>query len=150
MESTRAQEAAIRKQTNEELDTFRQQQEKAERAARAEEGRNEDIQPDVQWHAGPRKKRKVVEKEGVKGVKIRRVSSTAGEGALDTQPQSSSKSSQATKLIPASPESQLIEGKGAELHSARSAQRDLSSHAPVTTPPPTVALGLGAYSSEEE
>lgn len=133
MESTRAQEAAIRKQTNEELEAFRRQREQAEKAARAEEGKSEDIPQDVQWHTGPRKKRKVVEKEAVKGVKVRRVSSSTGEKQVGS---------------PRTTETKTMPKEEAAVSSAGSTKAAVAP--PAVSASPAAGLGLGAYSSDED
>ncbi len=89
LESTRAKEAALKKETQEQLEIFRKQQEQADRAqllenddeksptAAAPEGSEE------QWKLTGRKRRRVGEKEGLKGVKIRKSSSTSEKAAVD-------------------------------------------------------------------
>lgn len=83
LESTRAEEDRVKKETAEGLALFRQQQEEADKKAR----RGSDV-PEAEagsptgeeetWVAGGRKRKRAKEKEVLKGVKIRR-SSTAND-----------------------------------------------------------------------
>ncbi|CAG8977863.1 hypothetical protein HYALB_00001740 [Hymenoscyphus albidus] len=83
LESTRAEEARIKKESAEGLAIFRKKQEEADKKARGG-----DVAPDAKegspvageesWNAGRRKRKRTKEKEVLKGVKIRR-SSTANE-----------------------------------------------------------------------
>ena len=84
LESTRAEEDRVKKETAEGLLLFRQQQEEADKKARrgsdsaavAEEG--SPTFEEENWVAGGRNRKRAKEKEVLKGVKIRR-SSTANE-----------------------------------------------------------------------
>ncbi|KAF2813515.1 uncharacterized protein BDZ99DRAFT_412327, partial [Mytilinidion resinicola] len=73
LESERAKEAAIRKETREQLDSFRKQQEEAEKAALAEG--DTAIPDEEQLFAAGRKRKKGKEKEPLRGVKLRKSSS---------------------------------------------------------------------------
>ena len=73
LESTRAQEAAIRKETTEQLDIFRKHQEEAEKTAKVTEV--EIPENEENWVAGGKKRRKVRDKEQIRGVKLRKSSS---------------------------------------------------------------------------
>ncbi|KAF2145500.1 uncharacterized protein K452DRAFT_283855 [Aplosporella prunicola CBS 121167] len=75
LESTRAKEDAVKKETSEQLDAFRKHQEEVERAARLTEG-NDGSPPDEeeQWASAGRKRKKG--KEPFKGLKLRKASST--------------------------------------------------------------------------
>ena len=83
LESTRAKEAAVQKETQEQLDIFRKQQEKADRdllriddAERVEAARVLEA-PEEQWRMNGKKRARKIEKEPLKGVKIRKISSAA-------------------------------------------------------------------------
>ena len=91
LESTRAEEERVRKETAEGLEEFRKRQEEADRkalgASRADEGSptGEDGAEDAEWTAGVggRKRKRKEQHEGLlKGVKIRR-QSTASEGVKE-------------------------------------------------------------------
>lgn len=155
MESTRAQEEAVRKQTNEELEAFRRQREQAEKASRVEDS-IEDITQDVQWHSGTRKKRKIVEKDSLKGVKLRRISS-AGSGKVmegrnpDTSqeilpPDSVVSPDQTTKLEPPGPRSRTLLPVGRV--ETEPDQTKPASNPVIATP--VAGLGLDGYSSDED
>lgn len=72
LESTRAQEAAIRKETTEQLDIFRKSQEEAEKTAKVTEV--EIPNEEENWAAGSKRRRKGREKEQIRGVKLRKCS----------------------------------------------------------------------------
>lgn len=86
LESTRAKEEALKKETAEQLSLFRRHQEEADRAILnqvndTEVGTAVRKAPDLgasdsQWAINARKKRKRVEKEVLKGVKLRKGSSS--------------------------------------------------------------------------
>lgn len=84
MESTRAEEERVKRETKEGLQLFRQQQEEADKKARMESaagGVVDEGSPVVEeesWVAAGRKRKRAKDKEVIKGVKIRR-SSTADE-----------------------------------------------------------------------
>ena len=88
LESTRAKEEAVKRETVEQLDVFRRQQEEADRALllQHEEGRDEDkngkagspTTEETPWAVNARKRKRAKEREGLKGVKLRK-SSTTGE-----------------------------------------------------------------------
>lgn len=82
LESTRAEEDRVKKETREGLALFRQQQDEADKKARAAGGGTvvEAGSPTVEqenWVAGGRKRKRAKE-GGLKGVKIRRASTTEG------------------------------------------------------------------------
>ncbi|KAH0547941.1 hypothetical protein GP486_008318 [Trichoglossum hirsutum] len=89
LESTRAREAALRKETTEQLDAFRKQQEEADKAAfRVEDetgkaaagaggASGSPAGEEEQWTLSSRKRKKGREKEGLKGVKRRQTSSAS-------------------------------------------------------------------------
>ncbi|KAH0537638.1 hypothetical protein FGG08_005589 [Glutinoglossum americanum] len=134
LESTRAREAALKKETTEQLDAFRKQQEEADKAAFREEdqtgktaagtggGSGSPVGEEEQWALSGRKRKKGREKEVLKGVKLRRTSSTAeklADGVVATTATSSkSPPSEALqsrgKVAPPSPvEVKLIPHKSA-------------------------------------
>jgi hypothetical protein len=83
LESTRAEEARVKRETAEGLALFRQQQDDADRKARtgaekATDVPNESpITTEESWVAGGRKRKRTKDKDGFKGVKVHR-SSTSG------------------------------------------------------------------------
>ncbi len=87
LESTRTKEAEIKKETTEQLDLFRRQQEEADRAlllAEAGDGNGTnaivagvDAAEEEQWTVSGKKRRRGKEKPGLKGVKLRKMSSAS-------------------------------------------------------------------------
>lgn len=84
LESTRAKEQAVKKETSEQLDLFRRQQEEAEKAALDQAGSTSnaaasptDPTIETQWALNAKKRKRAKEDKGLKGVKIRKSSSTA-------------------------------------------------------------------------
>ena len=80
LESTRAKEEAVKKETTEQLDIFRRQQEQVDKALLlqdTEDGVRDEGSLGVEdqgWKTGGKKRRKTGEKETLKGVKIRKIS----------------------------------------------------------------------------
>lgn len=131
-EGARAREAAVKKDTKEHLDEFRRQQEEAEKAAREQEGAEEPPQAGESWAAGPRKRKKGKEREGIGGLKIRRTESGEKKGEeggkkADDKSVANTATKEETKAKP-----------------------DLSTSPPPATASPALGLGLGAYSSDED
>lgn len=86
LESTRAKEEAVKRETTEQLDLFRRQQEEADKALLKESEEKEDGEGgkagsptagENQWAINARKRKRVKEKEVLKGVKVRKGSSTS-------------------------------------------------------------------------
>ncbi|PBP27259.1 hypothetical protein BUE80_DR001654 [Diplocarpon rosae] len=81
LESTRAEEDRIRKETSEGLALFRQQQEAEDKKARQAQGdsagteENAPLVEEGSWATGKKRKR-TKEKDGLKGVKLRRASTS--------------------------------------------------------------------------
>ncbi|KAM5453906.1 hypothetical protein MaudCBS49596_002531 [Microsporum audouinii] len=129
LESTRAKEEALRKETSEKLELFHRQREEAEKALLDVENGNtaEPAGPADEsdnWAISARKRRRVKEKDGGRlGLKRRKSSTTATDNNKD-----------GTAEAPQPPPIQKPE---------------------TTTPPETkkkavLSLGLGAYSSDED
>ncbi|KAI6713450.1 hypothetical protein PZA11_001349 [Diplocarpon coronariae] len=81
LESTRAEEDRIKKETSEGLALFRQQQEAEDKKARqgqdgAGPGENAPLVEEGSWAAGKKRKR-TKDKDGLKGVKLRKASTSA-------------------------------------------------------------------------
>jgi hypothetical protein len=85
LESTRAKEEALKKETTEQLNLFRRQQEEADKVLLSQVNNTDGVTAvgtahdpgtsESQWAINARKKRKRVEKEVLKGVKLRKGSS---------------------------------------------------------------------------
>lgn len=86
LESTRAKEEAVRKETTEQLDLFRRQQEEVDKTILEEGGATEEgtgggkagnpTAEETTWAVNAKKRKRAKEKEGLKGVKLRKSSST--------------------------------------------------------------------------
>ena len=103
LESTRAKEAEIKKETTEQLDLFRRQQEEADKAFAAEAADGNLVSggsptEEEQWAVSGKKRRRAKEKQVLKGVKLRKMSSTseAKPTQADERPSSPKEESPAT------------------------------------------------------
>ncbi|GAB7355777.1 hypothetical protein MBLNU459_g6459t1 [Dothideomycetes sp. NU459] len=153
LESTRAKESAVRKETAEQLELFRKQQEESEKAALAA---NPD--PDAQaagsdtWAVSARKRKRAREREGFLGVKLRRTSSAADQP--DT-----SKPADAVQEESTNPQKEAVASTNSSSPSVvaevtKAVKPDNSPRTATASPlplqPAPAALGLGAYSSDED
>jgi hypothetical protein len=161
LEETRKKEAEVKRETLQQLDKFfRKYQEEAERKALAEQNAGgpevEDAQ--AQWATAGRKRKKV-EKDGglLKGVKLRKASSSADKGEAK---QATTEKRQDVKEAESKP---AMTGTGTNLGTSTKAQsssetdtlENTSGKATVAgsaSPEPTnsLALGLGYASSSDE
>lgn len=86
LESTRAKDATIKKDTREQLEAFRTQQEEAARMTRETEDEDVPAGDEEQWIVG-KKRRRREKGDTVKGLKLRRKSSTASQNkSVDGRP----------------------------------------------------------------
>ena len=164
LESTRAQEAAIKRETTEQLELFRKQQEKADAAlvgADAQEEAlvplksNDDAEPEM-WTVGGRKRKKG-RHDVQKGLKLRKT--TSGEGSKDaveetSPPEMKTSEAQSSQQTPkaSTKNVQNLPSKGetaSEAQSKSSAPSASPQSAPSSTRPTNI-LGLGGYSSDED
>jgi len=150
LESTRADEDRVKRETAEGLALFRQQQEEADKKARrgseivavAEAG--SPTGEEETWNAGGRKRKRTKEKEVLKGVKIRR-SSTANEiGNPFEEAASATGDSPATrKQFTATPAT-------AATNPDMSISNSSTKSPAVVKKPPKPSLGLVDYGSDED
>jgi FAM192A/Fyv6, N-terminal domain len=147
LESTRKEEDRVRRETAEGLELFRRQQEEADKKARTSAGGDQVAEESTtaieeeQWTATGRKRKRAKEKEGVKGVKIRRSSSTLEPGPAS--------SPDGTKQSEEAKTTRLLQEEQTE-HKTRT-----YSTAPVSVPlgaapKPKAGLGLVDYGSDED
>jgi hypothetical protein len=134
-EKKRKEEAEVKKDTREQLDAFRRQQEEAERKALEDEGTDAPKEDEVQWIAPGRKRKKGPEKSLLKGVKLRKSSSTAEHNEAAARPVSTLPPTAATTETTASTGNPTV-----------------PSQKPTSASPPAnaLALGLGYASSDDE
>ncbi len=171
LESTRAKEEAVKKETAEQLDLFRRQQEEADKALLNEGGDTTEPSPlgnvgsppaaESNWTVNASKRKRAKDKEGLKGVKLRKSSSTS-----ETSPAIASSDNRAddsttyptpkdSKTESSSPiENDTISVKAAStpksnaiLSGESSTNKAENIHAGKAALP---ALGLAGYSSDED
>jgi hypothetical protein len=160
LESTRAKEAEVRKETSQQLDAFREQQRQTESSAS-----QLDAEPDAEgvesWATGPRKRKKGKEST-IGGVKLRRVSTTekreVPSAVAATRMDGSAEPTTAEAKVEVADTAQSASSKpdAAALKASVPSSKDMFSpkideKEPSAAPsPPTIGLGLAAYSSDEE
>lgn len=136
MESTRAEEAKVKRETAEGLAAFRRQQEDIERKARENEGAESPSEDQETWAAGvTKKRRRAKEKEGFKGLKRRRSSTSKQMPIKEKASTADSKVEAAVK--DATPEIVSSMRKSADIIVERKV-------------PLTKGLGLAAYGSDSD
>jgi hypothetical protein len=149
LESTRKEEERVKRETSEGLALFRQQQEEADKKARrgsdgAVVGEGSPKLEEESWVAGGKKRKRMKEKEGLKGVKIRRSSTST----------SASKTRQASPPASSSPDSPILKGCEAAKPTVQSQNiqkaQGLKSESPVVPPTPAKKGGLVDYGSDED
>jgi hypothetical protein len=147
LESERAKEAAIRKDTREQLDSFRKQQEEAEKAALAGEETTPAVEEEQLFTAG-RKRKKGKEKEPLRGVKLRKPSTTSEQPspALKAafKPQAEKKEASAASASPVG----VFKSKGPNPSGSDKGQKSPSASPPAAAAKSSI-LGLANYSSDE-
>jgi hypothetical protein len=153
LESTRAEEDRVKRETREGLEAFRKQQEEADKKAREGEGRPTfgDASPtaeEEQWVAGGRKRKRKAEKEILKGVKIRRASSAAEDS------KAASPSTPSTKKQDAEHTGETESAKPSQKKQIESKSKTKPADA-IAPPKPLAApsksgLGLVDYGSDED
>lgn len=169
LESTRTKEAAVKKETIEQLDLFRRQQEEADKAwlAEAVDGNGTNAvagsspTEEEQWTVNGKKRKRAKDKQVLKGVKLRKTSSTSDKPA---EPIPKTMSPMITPNITTKELGSVQKISGIEatkITSAQGACRDeVAGLAVVSSTPTTTAtqsankgftgLGLDEYSSEGE
>ncbi|KAK3672665.1 hypothetical protein LTR78_007477 [Recurvomyces mirabilis] len=148
MESSRSKEAEVKKDTKEQLEAFRKQQEDAEKAAQQDEGSAEVTETTSTWSVGPRKRKKE-QNAGFGGVKVRRTSTAKQEEPSTTnKPIPPSKGEKNVDLKPSPTVHSASEKKANIPEPGHVASSPTSARKPST--PPAATLGLGAYSSDED
>ncbi|KAK4888559.1 hypothetical protein LTR27_012567 [Elasticomyces elasticus] len=137
---SRIKEAEVKKETREQLEAFRKQQEEAEKAARLEDGTEGPATTET-WAVGSRKRKKGREKESIGGLKIRRVS-TAEEKSMPARPVAASSNTNDGKPAKSLDVNSVKSTEGSAVPTIVKASKTIS--------PALPALGLGAYSSDED
>lgn len=140
MEKEREKEVAVRKQTAEELDAFRKQQEEAEKAAKASGSEAAPATDDSSWAVG--KKRKKGREGLLGGVKLRKASS--GDKA-SVAPE---RETGASPPMPKEEPPKVAGDTKVSQTDGPSAAASKAETAPTSTS--GIGLGLAAYSSDED
>lgn len=164
MESTRAQEAAVKKETSEQLELFRRQREEAEKALL--EDTSADVAPAAEgedWKIPARKRRRDKSKELLlPGKKRKPTSEVAGESStpgesksaqITRKPEETSGSRSTPKSAPTekprTPVQSTMPSEPAK--SAKGTVPNQSEKKPEpAAKPPSLSLGLAGYSSDSE
>jgi hypothetical protein len=156
LESTRAKEAAVQKETSEQLEIFRRQQAEAEKSAVGDQGSGSPIGEEEQWTTRKRKKGK--EKETFKGLKLRKTSS-ATEDSFSAPIQSAAAAEKeqtpAKVASVASTDPPVASSSGSNVNVNKQAPdkgKPVVKPPAAKVPPPSkpAVLGLGGYSSDED
>lgn len=158
LESTRAKEAAVKKETTEQLDQFRRQQELADKAFLEEtqevgeqSGQAHKLGSPTsgtsQWAVNTRKRKRVKEKDSLPGVKLRKSSTNDIEPSEISPSKSLSITGDGSVLASEKlPRSQA----SAAVAEAQPAGLDSATCPPNEARPVNRGLGLAVYSSDEE
>lgn len=163
LESTRAKEDALKKETAEKLNSFRRQQEEADRALLDQANDTEEGTPigkangpgagDSQGAANVWKKRKRVEKEVLKGVKLRKGSSSIESSLRSgaTSGEVGDAKSRSEEAIEGKVKTENVMGeKPSSYPKSVDDEAKTSLLLPQKDKTPQPSLGLAAYSSDEE
>lgn len=144
----------MRKETNEGLEVFRRRQEELDKAAKGETGaETTTVVADDEW-ATAAKKRKRGKEGALKGVKLRKASSSDSAtgkqaGATEdpgTEGASAKAEAQKGKNLPPSPQ-KPVEAKPTV---AKTTEKQLAKSTPEKAAEPKLALGLVDYGSDED
>ena len=148
LESTRAQEAAVKKETAEQLDLFRQQQEESQKAAAVDEQEEQPVNQDS-WAVKGRKRKSVNNGPTIR-FKLAKKQDTASASDGDKHAValgSSQEAPDATTLPPG------IEPDRPKLSDPAAHDKPPTAAMPQVSKPPSPpggGLGLAAYSSDED
>lgn len=157
LESTRKKEEEVKKQTSEQLDLFRRQQEEADRAAiEGDSTVNTDQNSptgDVEenWAVNRGKRKRVEDKKGLPGFKVRKSSSSARDGGIiDASVTKSSLLAQtkATSQCQFKAKADSISNASSTGPATVTVRQANSAPKKASTGP--LSLGLAGYSSEED
>ena len=164
LESTRKKEDEVKKQTSEQLDLFRRQQEEADKAAlegAGEETRGEGIGSkeggqEETWAVNKGKRKRTEKKKGLKGFKLRKASSSAHDDGEKVDGGRAGSSSHTTGLPSTTPTTKSQPNITAASNSIASVSTspvenpEVSQAAAKTTQAAPSGLELGGYSSDED
>ncbi|KAL8905419.1 MAG: hypothetical protein Q9207_002659 [Kuettlingeria erythrocarpa] len=162
LESTRAKEDAVKRETTEQLELFRRQQEEADKAALEDEDtgtvRKGAGSPsllssgDSQWVINARKRKRAKDNDTLPGLKLRKSSSASKEQASVSakQPEISLNTLPSEKYS-SKPTATDTSHRDASLTTAvKPTSPTPTSPSPTSAQPQVGTLGLGGYSSDED
>ncbi|KAI4757122.1 hypothetical protein E4T52_10930 [Aureobasidium sp. EXF-3400] len=157
MESTRAKEEAVKRETAERLEAFRRQQEDTEKASRGDAPEASNQSEGDTWAFNARKRKRTKEKEAIAGLKLRKSSSSMAQMTSDAGAEAISDDKKPSPSSPApTPANQSAKSVQPLVAAIDKAILDKSDKAPAaaaaasTAPVPAAALGLAAYSSDDD
>ena len=158
MESTRAKEEAVKRETAERLEAFRRQQEDTEKASRGDAPEASNQSEADTWAFNARKRKRTKEKEAIAGLKLRKSSSsmahmTSDAGAAEAKVSDDKKPSPSSPApTPANQAAKSVQPPVAAIDKAITDKIDKTpaTAAASTAPAPAAALGLAAYSSDDD
>ena len=160
LESTRAKEAAVKKETAEQLEAFRKQREEAEKALLDEASHSQannygtaSAAEQETWFTSGKKRRRAKDKETLVGAKLRKTSSSTKDNDLEEEQALRGTETPSDSKVQ---ESAIVrEGSAtavALVHNKPPSSAKPTPPIPSSSTPPAAALGLGlaGYSSDEE
>lgn len=151
LESTRRDEEKVKKETKESLEAFRRQQELADKKLGGDAS-SADVEQE-QWTTGPRKRKRAKEKEILKGVKLRKSSSTNERPAVSDPSTNSASptdgSHHSPKISPPTSKAPTPI-KAVESREANKVQPETKPEATDPKKPAGGGLALVAYGSDDE
>ena len=165
LESTRAKEAAVKRETMEQLEAFRRQREETEKVF-SSGNRDSEQSPlagksgsptaeEEQWVLSGKKRKKGKEKEAMRGLKLRKASSSGDKGDARDNVLSQDARTAVEDGLPSkkedtpsvdAPASKDIKAPGEEQRNPQAVSQ--SQPPPATTV--STGLGLGGYSSDDD
>lgn len=161
MESTRAQEAAVKKDTAEQLEVFRRQREEAEKALLEDSSAN--VAPAAQeedWKIPARKRRREKKDSLIPGKKRKSTAEGAGENSPQAErkteeTKSNSKEDKSAESAPAKADTAASpkepQSSGNFNNPGKSAEDTKTTNTkPAEPPKPAASLGLADYGSDSE
>lgn len=132
----------MKKETAEQLELFRQLQEKTEKAAQGESAEDQPAEETTTWAVGGKKRKRNKDKEAIPGVKLRKSSSVSDQLSKPLLPAKAN-----TAEVPSAVESSKARG---DTQIAATSTSTGTATAPSKSPSPPAGLGLAAYSSDED
>ncbi|KAF7951460.1 hypothetical protein EAE96_006769 [Botrytis aclada] len=158
LESTRAEEDRVKRETAEGLELFRKQQEDADKKARAADDDGTQIQDgspvrEDEWGTTGRKRKRTKDKEVLKGVKVRRASSSADQASSSTSTKDlstkSAKDDSDSIATSTKPPTSKDAAKSLDTKPVKVGPKPVAVKKP-SPPPSNKGLGLVDYGSDED